>query len=107
MGPIVNLIREAGAAEVHVRIASAPIRFPCFMGIDMSSKKELIAAQMSVEEICNHVGADSLMYLSVEEMKKVVQGTERCDHCAACFSGKYPIAIGDQEKFEFEQIQGE
>jgi amidophosphoribosyltransferase len=80
------------------------------MGIDMSTKKELIAAQMTVEEICDHVGADSLIYLSVEEMKKVVQGTERSDHCTACFSGKYPIPVcnvEDQEKFEFEQIQGE
>lgn len=88
---IVNLVRRAGAAEVHMRVASPPIRHPCFMGVDMSTHAELIAAQRSVEEIARHIGADSLGYLSVKGLLEAV-GTDRRGHCRACFTGEYPVA---------------
>src|SRR6185295_1848083 len=59
-GPLVELIRSAGAAEVHLRVSSPPVRHPCFMGVDMATYKELIAHKMSIEEICRHIGANSL-----------------------------------------------
>ena len=63
-GPIVRLLRDGGAAEVHVRVSSPPVRHPCFMGVDMATYEELIASHKSVEEIREHIGADSLAYLS-------------------------------------------
>jgi amidophosphoribosyltransferase len=90
-GPIVNLLRQAGAAEVHVRISSPPIRHPCFMGVDMATRKELIAHRMSTSEIARHIGADSLGYLSLEGLLDVV-GDGSKKHCLACFSGNYPVA---------------
>ncbi len=93
-GPIINLLRQAGAKEVHMRIASPPIRYPCFMGVDMARQEQLIAAQMSVEEIAAHIGVDSLGYLSVEGLRSVVpfDGTQ---HCQACFTGDYPVVVDD------------
>lgn len=88
---IVNLVRQAGAAEVHMRVASPPIRHPCFMGVDMSTHEELIAAQRCVDEIARHIGADSLGYLSVEGLLDAV-GTGGTGHCHACFTGRYPVA---------------
>ena len=88
---LVRLIRDAGAAEVHVRVSSPPVKFPCFYGIDISSRGELIAASCGVEEICKHIGADSLSYLSVQGMLDVVP--ERNSHCTACFTGEYPTGI--------------
>jgi amidophosphoribosyltransferase len=93
-GPIVALVRQAGAAEVHMRVASPPIRHPCFMGVDMATQEELIAARMSVEEIAQHIGADSLGYLSLEGLWEVV-GTRVEGHCMACFSGDYPVPVVD------------
>lgn len=95
-GPLVALIREGGAAEVHVRISSPPVRHPCFMGIDMATHKQLIAHRMSVDEICREIGADSLAYLSIEGMLNAVQkeiSSQSNVHCTACFSGQYPVAI--------------
>ena len=92
-GPIVNLLRQAGAAEVHVRVASPPIRHPCFMGVDMSRREELIAARMNIDEIACHVGADSLGYLSLEGLLEAV-GMEQRGHCLACFTGEYPVPPG-------------
>ncbi|MCX7681056.1 MAG: amidophosphoribosyltransferase [Anaerolineae bacterium] len=89
-GPLVSLLRSAGATEVHMRVASPPIRYPCFMGVDMATKEELIAARMSVEEIAAHLGVDSLGYLSLEGLVEIVGGGEE-RHCLACFSGKYPV----------------
>jgi len=91
-GPIVSLIRQAGAAEVHLRIASPPIRHPCFMGVDMATHQELIAARMSIDEIAQHIGADSLGYLSIAGLEEVVGNT---GHCDACFTGVYPVPISD------------
>ena len=88
--PIVALVRQAGAREVHVRVSSPPIRFPCFMGVDMATREELIAATHSVEEIREHLGANSLGYLSLEGLLWAV-GQPRVGHCLACFTGDYPV----------------
>jgi len=91
-GQIVRLIREAGASEVHVRISSPPVRWPCFYGIDMADRKDLIAAKKSVEEIRKHIGADSLQYLSTRGVFKAI-GLARDRFCHACFTGDYPIEV--------------
>ena len=94
-GPIVSLVRQAGAAEVHMRVGSPPIRHPCFMGVDMATEEELIASRMSVAEISRHIGADSLGYLSLEGLREIV-GLEIGGHCQACFSGDYPVTAMDE-----------
>jgi amidophosphoribosyltransferase len=94
-GPIVSLLRQAGAAEVHMRIASPPIQYPCFMGVDMATRNELIAAHKSVAEIARHIGVDSLGYLSLEGLFEVVGGGEN-GHCNACFTGNYPVPVVDE-----------
>jgi len=93
-GPIVTLLRHAGAAEIHMRVASPPLRHPCFMGVDMSTHEELIAARMSVDEVAGHIGADSLGYLSLDGLMEVV-GLGSDGHCLACFSGEYPVPTVD------------
>ena len=95
---IVRMLREAGAAEVHVRISSPPVRFPCFYGIDTSDRDQLIAAGHSVEEIRQIIGADSLAFLSAEGMLEAIgrhPGEPNRGHCLACFDGRYPTEIGD------------
>jgi amidophosphoribosyltransferase len=88
--PTVELLRRAGAREIHMRISSPPIKHPCFMGVDMATYGELIAHRMSVEEIRKHVGAETLGYLSLDGM---IQSVKRSvgDYCTACFSGDYPF----------------
>ncbi|MBW2558740.1 MAG: hypothetical protein JRD69_07930 [Deltaproteobacteria bacterium] len=88
---LVHLIRSAGASEVHVRVSSPPITFPCFYGIDISSKGELIASSHCVEETCRYIEADSLAYLSVEGMLSVVPRGDL--QCTACFTGNYPTKV--------------
>jgi len=88
--PIVDLLRRAGAREVHMRISSPPIRHPCFMGVDMATYDELIAHRLSVSEIRREIGADSLGYLSIEGMMRAV-GRPLSQFCAACFTGDYPF----------------
>ncbi|MCC6381333.1 MAG: amidophosphoribosyltransferase [Dehalococcoidia bacterium] len=89
---VVNLLRRAGAREVHMRITTPPIVSPCFFGVDMATKWELIAANKSVEEIRQHIGADSLGYLSLEGMvRSTRQGNDAL--CNACFTGRYPIDV--------------
>jgi amidophosphoribosyltransferase len=94
-GPLVQLLRDAGATEVHVRVSSPPVRHPCFMGVDMATYKELIAHRLDVEEIREHIGADSLDYLSLAGMLEAIRTTTGLEdsHCSACFSGNYPITI--------------
>ncbi|MGO8822042.1 MAG: amidophosphoribosyltransferase [Desulfomonilaceae bacterium] len=87
-------LREAGAREIHMRISCPPIRFPCFFGIDFSSKGELIACSKSVQQICDFIEADSLAYLSLEGMLRAMPIPAK-DFCTACFTGKYPIQITD------------
>lgn len=90
-GPLIKLLRNAGAKEVHVAITCPPITHPCFMGVDMGKQEDLIAHNRSVEEIREHVGADSLHYLSAEGMMKALGRKE--GFCRACFTGEYPIPI--------------
>ncbi|MFC0213392.1 amidophosphoribosyltransferase [Paenibacillus chartarius] len=98
---IVNLLREAGATEVHVRISSPPFQNPCFYGIDTPDRKELIAAQKSIEEIRKAINADSLHFLSQEGLLEAIGRTaqeENRGHCTACFDNKYPTEITDHAK---------
>jgi amidophosphoribosyltransferase len=90
-GPLIKLLRNAGAKEVHVAITCPPIAHPCFMGVDMGRHENLIAHQRTVDEIRGYVGADSLHYLSLEGMMKAVGRME--GFCQACFTGRYPIAV--------------
>jgi amidophosphoribosyltransferase len=94
---LVRMLREAGAIEVHVRIASPPVRWPCFYGIDFASRAELLANGLDMEGIRRSVGADSLGYVSLEGL---VAATEqpRSRLCAACFDGEYPIPLPAAEK---------
>src|SRR5213594_2931483 len=89
---LVQLIRQAGAAEVHFRVASPPITGPCYYGIDTPSRNELIGASNSVEQIRDHLGVDSLGYLSLDGMLRAAGG-DPADFCHACFSGDYPTDI--------------
>jgi amidophosphoribosyltransferase len=94
-GPIVGLIRQAGAREIHMRVASPPITCPCFMGVDMATREELIAANKTVDEIGEHIGADSLKYLSLEGLQEAVDRPME-GHCVACFCGDYPLALDEE-----------
>jgi amidophosphoribosyltransferase len=99
---IVAALREAGATEVHTRITCPPIKWPCFYGIDMSTRQELVASDLSVDEVRAFVGADSLGYLSLEAMVEST-GQPMDGLCRACFDGEYPIAIPEQaSKFLLE-----
>ena len=89
---VIKLFRKAGAKEVHVRIVAPAIRYPCFFGVDMATRWELIAAQKTVPEIRDFIGADSLGYLSIEGLKKAVALPEE-GFCMACFNGDYPIPV--------------
>jgi amidophosphoribosyltransferase len=88
---IVQMLRDAGAAEVHLRISAPPIKHPCHYGIDMSTREEMIAHGRTVPEIAAELGADSLHYLSLEGVYDAIGGS-RTEHCDACFSGEYPLA---------------
>jgi len=109
-GRIVNMLREAGATEVHVRISSPPVTHSCYYGIDTSSREELIAASKSIEQIREFIGADSLAYLSIDGMISTIDervdncnGERRCTgYCDACFSGSYPTEIIQNGKFCLE-----
>ncbi len=102
MRKIVKMIRNVGAKEIHLRITSPAIISPCFYGMDFPSRKELIAATHSLEEIRTYLRVDSISYLSVEGMMKAVEGTPQ-GHCAACFTGKYPVAFDEEtEKYSLE-----
>jgi amidophosphoribosyltransferase len=108
-GPLVKLLRDAGATEVHVRVACPPIKFPCFMGVDMASQDELIAANKTLDEICRHIGADSLAFLSLPGLMKALNASD--GYCNACFTGDYPFSspiplIELQEKEKFPQVWG-
>ena len=93
---LVRMLREAGAAEVHVRISSPPVRWPCFYGIDFASRAELVATGLAVEEVRTSIGADSLGYISEEGMVEAThQPRERL--CTACFTGDYPVPLPEEE----------
>ncbi len=104
---VVAMLRKAGAREVHVRITAPPISSPCFFGIDMGTRWELIAGQMSVEEIREHIGADTLGYLSVEGLLEAV-GLAKEKFCLACFTGDYPVPVPLQmDKLSLEPTGGD
>lgn len=89
---IVEMVRAAGASEVHMRISSPPTKHSCFYGIDTPNPEELMANKMSIEQMCKAIGADSLAFVSFDGMYRAV-GRPRDQHCDACFSGNYPVAI--------------
>ncbi len=106
---IVSLLREAGATEVHVRISSPPYRHPCHYGIDTSAKGQLIAAEHTVAEMCEEIGADSLAFLTVSELMQGFGLTEDSEYpfCNACFTGDYPTEVYEVGKLVDEMgIQG-
>ncbi len=101
-GPLIKLLRNAGAKEVHVAITCPPIAHPCFMGVDMGKHDNLIAHKRTVEDICQFVGADSLYYLSLDGMMRAVGRQD--GFCQACFTGQYPIQVDvDTVKTGFEK----
>jgi amidophosphoribosyltransferase len=93
---LVRMLREAGAAEIHVRISSPPIKWPCFFGIDFATRAELIANGLSVEEIGKSIGADSLAYISIDAMIEATT-IAKPNLCRACFDGEYPMDLPDPE----------
>ena len=105
-GPEIDLLREAGAREVHLRINCPPIRYPCFYGIDTSTQEELIAARMTVEQIREHLGADSLEYLNMPNLVKAV-GLPKNNFCTACFDARYPIPIPEDVKISKTMLETE
>jgi amidophosphoribosyltransferase len=94
---IVTMLREAGAAQVHVRISSPPVAWPCFFGIDFASRAELMAGNMTIEEIRQSIGADSLGFVSLDALTAAT-GVPAERLCRACFDGKYPIAVAEGER---------
>ncbi|XP_063357259.1 amidophosphoribosyltransferase-like [Pelmatolapia mariae] len=108
ISPIIKLLKEAGAKEVHIRVASPPVRFPCYMGINIPTKEELIANKPEFEDIAGYIGADSVRYLTVEGLVSAVQEgialhnekdkinhklNRKVGHCTACLTGKYPVEL--------------
>lgn len=100
-GPIVRLLRDAGAVEVHMRVSSPPIRHPCFLGVDMATYPELIAHRMTLPQIRDHLGVDSLAYLSLEGLIRAT-GSASKGFCNGCFTGRYPVDVHFLEKEAFE-----
>jgi amidophosphoribosyltransferase len=92
---IVRMVREAGAAEVHMRISCPPTISPCYYGVDTPSKKQLIAANMTVDQIRDYIGCDTLAYLSLDGLKKAAGEGEKTSYCSACYTGKYPTNFVD------------
>jgi amidophosphoribosyltransferase len=101
---VINMLRKAGAREVHMRICAPPIRYPCFFGVDMATRWELIAAQKTVPEIRDAIGADTLGYISMEGLIDAV-GLPRENFCAACFTGEYPMPVQlEMDKLQLETL---
>jgi len=104
-GPLLRLLRDAGASEIHLRITCPPIRHPCFMGVDMGTYQDLIAYHASVEQIREHIGCDSLHYLSLEGMMQAIGRSS--GYCQACFTGEYPLPVQHESvKTGFEKSFG-
>jgi amidophosphoribosyltransferase len=90
-GPLVKLVKDAGALEVHLRITSPAVMNPCFMGVDMGTHEELIASRMTLEQLREHVGCDTLAFLSVDGMMRAIGRDD--GYCTACFTGDYPVDV--------------
>jgi amidophosphoribosyltransferase len=104
---IVEALRRAGAVEVHMRVASPPIRFPCFMGIDIASRSELIAAGRTLDEVRDLIGADSLAYLSLEGLRHALRaGASGSGFCFACLDGAYPVQVPQQLEMDKLALEG-
>jgi len=104
---VVKLLKNAGVKEVHLRICAPPIRYPCFLGVDMATERELIAARKTISEIRDYLGADSLGYLSVEGLLQAI-GLPREIFCLACFTGDYPIPVQmGMDKLALGKLSGE
>ena len=103
---IVRMVREAGAKEIHLRISCPPTISPCYYGIDTPNKADLIAAQMSVADICKFIEADSLGYLSLEGMIDAI-GISPESSCVACWNEKYPTRITNEAETMHEQLMTE
>ena len=103
---LVNLIREAKPKEIHLRISSSPIKFPCYYGMDFPSKEELVANQCNgdVKEIEKRLGVDSLEYLTIDEMLEAVSEAGEENFCTACFSGNYPTLVDSSYKKEMYEV---
>jgi amidophosphoribosyltransferase len=101
---VIKMLRHAGAAEVHVRVASPPIKSTCHFGVDMATLSELIAAKMTIEEITKYIDADSLAYLSVDGLLRAVRAPKN-SYCTGCFTGNYPIPVQlEMNKMGFEAV---
>src|ERR671933_167133 len=102
---IIGMLRDAGAAEVHLRISAPPIRHTCHYGIDMSTRQEMIAHERSVADVARELGADSLAYLSLEGLYDAI-GASRDTHCDACFTGEYPLERTEDSrgKYALEEL---
>jgi amidophosphoribosyltransferase len=104
---IVQMLRDSGAAEIHMRISAPPIKHPCHYGIDMSTREEMIAHGRSTEEVAAELGCDSLHYLSLAGVYEAVRA-ERSTHCDACFTGEYPLSGSEEAagKYSLEEPTG-
>jgi amidophosphoribosyltransferase len=100
---LVHMVRDAGAIEVHLRVSSPPYRWPCYYGMDTSDRSTLIAASLEVDEIREHIGADSLGYLSLQGLLDAT-GVADAGFCTACLSGVYPTEVPEAaDKFQLER----
>ena len=98
MKNLVQMLKEAGAKEVHVRISSPPFRHPCYFGTDVPSEEELVANRLSIEGICHMLGADSLGYLDLKALSEMVNGLPVC---SGCFDNRYPMEIPEPKPLPF------
>jgi amidophosphoribosyltransferase len=89
---LIHVLREAGAKAIHMRVSSPPYMWPCFYGIDTPDREKLVASRLTVDDICEYIGADTLGYLSLDNVFKAV-GISKKHFCSACFDGNYPIKI--------------
>ena len=104
---VVKMLRDAGAKEVHVRVAAPPIKSTCHFGVDMATLDQLIAANYTVDEICEIIGADSLKYLSLQGLEQAVSAG-RNEYCRGCFTGKYPIDVQlEMDKLRMDRLAAE
>lgn len=101
MRKIIKMLRDAGAAEVHIRICSPIIKHPCHLGIDIQTYSQLIGAYKNEDEICESLGADSVKYLTVEQLLSTCDGAN-VGFCLGCFNGEYPYPLDETDKFKLE-----